>query len=263
MKLTKPQIKQHEAALKLLDKDKLTYDEKLQVYSDWIPAYSEQIGKIASYFTPFEVARDFQLCFDGKNVVDLCAGIGMLSFLHYHFNSFQFQADITCVERNPTFVEVGKKLFPEANWVCADVLDRNVIKSLGHFDAAISNPPFGNIKSATDSSWLKYTGSEFDYKVIDVAAHIAGSGAFILPQMSAPFMYSGEREFRWEKAAKYKKFNKDTGIDLEPNCGIDLAYAHDMWVGTAITCEIVQCDFDPAYRRRLQSESEQISLFLA
>ena len=48
MKLSKKQIKQHNAALDVLEKDTLTYEEKLFVYENWIPAYNNQIGEIAS-----------------------------------------------------------------------------------------------------------------------------------------------------------------------------------------------------------------------
>jgi len=35
MKLTKAQIKQHELACKLLEKDPLTFDKKWDVYENW------------------------------------------------------------------------------------------------------------------------------------------------------------------------------------------------------------------------------------
>lgn len=46
-------------------------------------------------------------------------------------------ADITCVELNPHYVEVGKKVVPEATWICADVLDPFLPDLLGQFDFAI------------------------------------------------------------------------------------------------------------------------------
>lgn len=117
MKLSKNQISKHESALRLLDKDYLTYDEKLQVYKDWIPAYSENIGVIASYFTPHNMARDMCLEISGNKIIDLCSGIGMLAFTYHHWQNDK--TDIVCIERNRSFVEVGKKLLPEAEWrVC-------------------------------------------------------------------------------------------------------------------------------------------------
>lgn len=243
MKLSKQQIKQHESAAKLLEKDHLTYDEKVQVYRDWIPAYSENIGVIASYFTPHDMAGDMCIEVNGLTVVDLCAGIGMLAFTYYHWVKCggQHTPKITCIERNPAFVEVGKKLLPEANWICADVLDESVYKFLPEFDCAISNPPFGKIKSTTNSSWLSYKGNEFEYKVIEIGSRIAHSGVYIIPQMSCSFQYSG-REYsggiKYDKSPKYKKFNKETGIEIDMNCGIDLSIYKDDWVGTSIVCEI-------------------------
>lgn len=55
----------------------------------------------------------------------LCAGIGVLSYAAQLECSDRSRcyADITCVELNPHYVEVGKKVVPEATWICADVLD--------------------------------------------------------------------------------------------------------------------------------------------
>lgn len=244
MKLSKQQIKQHQSAVDILNKDKLTFDDKLFVYQNWIPAYEEQIGLIASYFTPYEMAKDFQLEIIGSSIIDLCAGIGMLSFLYYHYNShMQEPPKVTCIERSKTFVEVGKKIFPEATWICDDVFNEDIYKGISKFDCAISNPPFGKIKSSVDCSWLAYKGSEFEYKVIEVASHVANNGAFIIPQMSCPFQYSGKRSIEYTGSDKYVKFKKETSIDLEPNCGIDLSIYKDDWVGTSIVCEIACAEF--------------------
>lgn len=113
MKLSKNQISKHESALRLLDKDYLTYDEKLQVYKDWIPAYSENIGVIASYFTPHNMARDMCLEISGNKIIDLCSGIGMLAFTYHHWQNDK--TDIVCIERNRSFVEVGKNFFLKQN----------------------------------------------------------------------------------------------------------------------------------------------------
>ncbi|MEM6617579.1 MAG: hypothetical protein AAF619_13740, partial [Pseudomonadota bacterium] len=49
------------------------------------------------------------------------------------------ETELVCVEINPAFVEIGKKMIPEATWICADVFDVLDIE-LGHFDCAVSNP---------------------------------------------------------------------------------------------------------------------------
>lgn len=110
-KLTKEEIKKHNAAIDLLQKDKLTYDEKLFVYENWNEGATSVNSEAGAFFTPFNLANDFGLeIYRDGNVIDLCAGIGMLSFIAYHHN----RCKVTCVELNPTYYEVGKKLLPEA-----------------------------------------------------------------------------------------------------------------------------------------------------
>lgn len=256
MKLSKQQIKQHEAAVVLLGKEQMTYEDKCNVYENWYPAYGNQIGKIASFFTPFGLARDFKLeIYPGNRIVDLCAGIGLLSFYHYHAVKMwdRVELEVVCVEQNPAFVEVGKKLFPEATWICGDVTDRALIESLGVFDVAISNPPFGKISTGSDTKcWLSYTGAEFDLKVVEIGSKLAKYGAYILPQMSCPFKYSGNtrRGFEYSAATKYEKFHEQTGIILNPNCGIDCDFHKEDWKGAAPTVEIVTVDPDEPYEYR-------------
>lgn len=249
MKLSKPQIRAHESACALLDKERLTYEEKLYVYDNWYPSYSNQIGKIASFFTPIELASTVGLAMDGCNtVVDLCAGIGILSFLRYHqtLTWERREIKVTCIENNPEFVSAGKKLFPEANWILGDVLDEDLIKSLGRFRCAISNPPYGNIKTGNNkSNWFGYSGNEFEFKVISVASKIADYGVFILPQGSAPFVYSGRsRGAELYHSDKYQRWSQQTGMDLQMCIGIDTAEFKDDWKGTSILTEVADIEFN-------------------
>ncbi|RPE05528.1 hypothetical protein EGT74_24400 [Chitinophaga lutea] len=244
MKLSKQQIKQHQKCVDLLNQEEMTYDEKLFVYENWYPAYDNQIGTIASFFTPVGLARDFQLMVGGKSVVDLCAGIGMLSFLYYHrmITWEETEVRVVCVERNYGFIEVGKKLFPEAEWIHGDVLDEELIKSLGRFDMAVSNPPFGNIKSDRSSKWLKYKGNDFDLKVVEIAGYLAPMAAFILPQGSLPFTLSDPGGYRNRSTEKYLKFNRETGIVLGPSMGIDCDFYKGDWKGAAPTVEVAEVE---------------------
>lgn len=146
----------------------------------------------------------------------------------------------TCVELNPHYVEVGKKVVSEATWICADVLDPFLPDLLGQFDFAIANPPFGRIANNYRKS---YISGEFEYMVIEAASRIAKEGAFIIPQMSAPFVYSGTEDHRWLQEGRARTFEKRTGILLEFNQGIDTAYYKNDWHCTAPICEIVCCDF--------------------
>jgi hypothetical protein len=67
--------------------------------------------------------------------------------------------------------------------------------------------------------------------VIDVASDIARCGVFLIPQASAPFIYSGQRNFQETTPSKYVRFRKLTGIELENNCGIDTSRTSE--TGTA------------------------------
>lgn len=142
---------------------------------------------------------------------------------------------------NPDYVEVGRKLVPEADWICGDALDPKLLGSLGRFDFAIANPPFGNIRSVYCSC---YQNKLFEYMIIEAASHIADGGAFIIPQMSAPFRYSGARDHDWLRAGRARRFEAATGIQLEFNAGIDTAGYQDDWHCAAPVCEIVCCDFE-------------------
>lgn len=244
MKLSKHQIKLHQQSEALLQKETLTHDDKLFVMENWFPAYNNQIGASGAFFTPPELARDFTIEIAGNRIIDLCAGIGNLSFNYYHYNSHgNNPPQITCVEYNPECVAVGKKIFPEATWICADMCDEKVIKSLGKFHMAIGNPPFGKIKSNESSDWLKYKGSEAEYKAICIGSIIADNGAFIIPQISSPFSYSGQQYFKAQSCAKLEKFIKETGIVIGTSCGIDTSPYQSEWKGANPAVEIVTIDY--------------------
>ncbi|WP_221933396.1 methyltransferase [Flavobacterium sp. ZT3R18] len=252
-KLTKKQISEHNIALELLKKDVLTFDEKLIVYEKWNESANSLNSEAGAFFTPIGLAQDFSIeVYEGAKVVDLCAGIGMLSFFAYHYKDCK---DITCIELNPQYVEVGKKLLPEAKWICGSIFD---FEQFEHFDQAIGNPPFGKIKTGLSTNdKLKYKGAEFDLITIEIASLIADYGVFIVPQMSTPFRYSGRPYFEdlrseskgYNEAGlsvpqKVKKFINETGLDYQFNCGIDCNYHIDKWNGVAPTVEIITFDFN-------------------
>ncbi len=58
------------------------------------------------------------------------------------------------------------------------------------FDIVYGNPPFGKIKTS-EMQTGKYSGSEFEYKVIEHGSTLAPYGVWIVPQCSAGFVYSG------------------------------------------------------------------------
>ncbi|WP_271507338.1 methyltransferase [Bradyrhizobium sp. CCBAU 11357] len=257
-KLTKAEAKAHAEAVELLKKDVLTYDERVFVLDNWHEGASHINGSAGAFFTPCGLAGDFAIDAYGGRTVDLCAGIGALAFhvywrAHHARGRDEPQKEIVCIERNPAYVDVGRKVLPEANWICADVFDLD-LPSLGHFGCAIANPPFG--ATPRIGSGPRYTGRSFEFHVIDIASDIADYGAFIIPQASAPFQYSGVQCYRERKSADYLKFTEQTGIHLEAGCGVDCSYYRDGWKGIAPNVEIVCANFEEIPRNKARSSAE-------
>lgn len=241
-KLTKEEAKSHVLAEELAQKESLTYAEKLFVLENWQESAHNVNTLSGAFFTPFGLAIEFALeanFYQDCRIIDLCAGIGTLSLAILDKHRFrENEIEIVCVEKNPEYVALGKKIIPEATWIEADIFD---LPDLGRFDMAISNPPFGKLK--VDGKPTRYKGSEFDYKVIDIASQLADCGAFILPQGSCPFRYSGTGGYTRSDPQKYKKFHKETGIHLDIGAGVDTSVFRDQWHGTSPSVEIVTCEF--------------------
>ncbi len=243
-KLTKEQATQHAKAARLvaLTRD-LTEEEKEFVLHNWQEDGTTR-ALDGAFFTPADMAQTFSIEVAGDRIIDLCAGIGRLSWgCRDRLRSWNGQPprEFVCVEKNPAYVEVGRKILPEATWICADVLDVPNM-DLGRFDTAIANPPFGRI--ARTGNAPRYTGAEFEYHVIDVAATLARRGTFIVPQMSAPFRYSGQPYYTEQRTAALDRFERQTGIQLEANCGIDTTTWDDEWRDAAPRTEIVTAEFE-------------------
>ncbi|MGY8667022.1 methyltransferase [Bradyrhizobium sp. UFLA05-109] len=257
-KLTKPEAKAHAAAVELLKKDVLTYDERVFVLENWHEGATHINGSAGAFFTPFGLARDFAIDACGGRIVDLCAGIGALAF-HVYWRAYyargrdEPQQEIVCIERNPSYIEVGRKVLPEAKWICADVFDLD-FSSLGRFGCAIANPPFGATPRIAGGP--RYTGRSFEFHLIDIASDMADYGTFIIPQTSAPFQYSGVQCYRERKSADYLKFAEQTGIQLEAGCGVDCSYYRDAWKGIAPNVEIVCANFEEMPRNKPQMPTD-------
>jgi hypothetical protein len=264
MKLSKDQARKHNQTCELLKKDVLTFDDKIFVIENWNEGAEHINSTAGAFFTPKGLARDFQLAVrrNGR-VIDLCAGIGTLSLWLVQQAIYEIHdplKELICVELNPGYIEVGKKLVPEATWILGSVLDLDLMFSLGKFDQAISNPPFGNVKTGSidGKKRLKYTGSEFEYKVIEVASLISKYGAFILPQMSTPWKYSGNRNMDVNNSTKLTKFIEQTGLEFEFNCGIDTSIYLNEWKGVSPMCEVAIFEFSEV---NCQAEIKQLTLF--
>ncbi|GGG86656.1 methyltransferase domain-containing protein [Edaphobacter dinghuensis] len=259
-KLTKQQAALHAEACELLRKDVLTDDDRLFVLDHWQESANHINGLAGAFFTPTALARDFAIETFGGRILDLCAGIGSLAYAAYSHSAWSSDLpQITCVEINPDYIAVGKKILPEATWVRADVLD--LPPHLTGFDCVIANPPFGRIKQPGKAP--RYSGSEFEYKVIDIASDRAKHGVFIVPQSSAPFRLSGRQTFLQATSEKYQRFVGETSIELEPNCGIDTSVSAGGWKGASVITEIVLADFEQARSRRIPQRmfSMQAELF--
>jgi predicted RNA methylase len=268
-KLTKKQAQAHEEACQLLSQDVLTFEDKIFVLENWQES-AKHINSIAgAFFTPSDLARDFSIEVGHGRVIDLCAGIGSLAFWAMEQN-IRSGIEIVCVELNPDYVEVGKKIVPEATWINGSVFE--LPNNIGHFDFAIGNPPFG--ATPRDNASPRYSGREFELHVIDIASDIADYGAFIIPQNTAPFRFSGCPNGGWPQTIKngvgngyydcptkmHENLLKQTGIQLDPSCGLDTDQYRDQWHGVSVKTEIVTVDFVQARERR---QSKQPDMFEA
>lgn len=241
-KLTKREWKAHAAAVALLDNGQpLTDDEKEQIFRDWHPGAISDQTSAGVFFTPVDMAIDFHLEIpQGGAVVDLCAGIGTLAYFgtgrHWYEQTRPDFTRIICVERNPAFVAVGKRLLPEAEWICGDVLDPETWAEIGAVDFAFCNPPFGRMmRSHYDAP--RYEGAEGEFKVLDVATMLASEGAAIIPRMSAPF--DSVNSFERRPSPKYAAFQSAVGVTLDGGVGIDPEYHREGWKGVSPAVEIV------------------------
>jgi len=251
MKLTKSQIKAHKEVMALVDCGRRLKDDEREFILDNFQEGATHINSaVGAFFTPRGLARDFAIEVDGGDTdksrcIDLCAGIGSLSYAVQ-----QKVGSLVCVELNPEYARIGKMIVPDAEWIVASVFE---LGDIGRFRWAISNPPFGAIPAHGFKG--KYTGSQFEYRVIELASRVAEFGAFILPQMSAPFRFSGQQMFTAEEGDKPRKFREQTGIVMEPNCGIDTSIYRNDWRGVSPVCEIVVCEFEqPSAERDAQDD---------
>lgn len=251
MKLSKKDVKEQKQIYELIQsKDQFTYEELEMIYERFNEGYLQDVTSHSAYFTPLDLAYDFAL-FAGRHgiVVDMCAGIGVLSFAALTRDTYEGKIKkIVAIERNEAYYNLGKKLLPNVDWINGDIFDKAVWDGIkekyGKIDCIISNPPFGKIsKSDADRSWLKYTGSDIDIASIEVALNNAEYVDMILPPSSCTFRFSGRPYYDEYENKKINKLKKDTGLDFYMSChSVDCSIYNDGWKNTKITVESLSID---------------------
>lgn len=176
-RVTKKESQLRLKVMELVHSDRqLTEDDKEFIFNNY---RGDGIGATGAFFTPEMLAWDFMLdagCSD--DCIELCAGIGRLSYYQFIRNK---PSHITCVELNPEYVLIGKRVLPQAEWITGDALQYTPDR---FYRVAYGNPPFGKINTSGAYTG-RYTGSEFEYKIIDRAREYSSYGVWIVPQGSA------------------------------------------------------------------------------
>ncbi len=259
-RLTHDQERRHAHADQLVNLNRdLSEEERLFVLDNWRASKTMRSASDRAFFTPAGLAGQMAIQVQGERIVDLCAGIGRLAFHNRNAGDRWpwVEPEFVCIERNREYVRVGRRVMPEAHWICADVLEiPQMRENLGEFDCAIGNPPFGVIPRAGNAPG-GYRGRRFEYHVIALASMIARYGVFLIPQIAAPFQLSGGGGYqRGTGDAEYQTFRAATGIELKGNCGIDTSdFRHD-WHDAPPVVEIVVADF------YLSEQQGQLALLL-
>lgn len=175
MKLSKQLSALHMRALDLVNSDrKLTQDERWFILEHFHEGAKHLNGLAGAFFTPIDLALSVHAVHisGARSLVDLCAGIGRLSWWAHEEG-----VDVTCVEINPDYVAAGRQVLPNANWICANVLEPEIAQL--EAEVVVSNPPFGRLNRKDTPKTIQ--SGELHYAVVEVAQQVATSGCFILP----------------------------------------------------------------------------------
>lgn len=170
----------------MLKKPTLTDQEKWFVLENWRPR-AEEVTRDKAFFTPMGTAMSVahDMAYVGT-LVDLGAGIGRLSyFVWREMESCGLRGELICIEKNPRFVEVGKKTVPGARWICGDIFDYQSYLEL-EVDYCFSNPPFGNGKT---NGWLMK--GDMIAQTMEVILRISHGGVLVVPLEWAPYKVTG------------------------------------------------------------------------
>ncbi len=210
-----------------------------------------------AFFTPPGLARSFCIEVGGRRIID-CAPASAPCRSSTWRSAVGPGPDITCVEINPDYIAVGRKLLPEAMWIQASVFD---LPPLGRFDFAISNPPFGNIqrggKGRASVPWQAVRIPRDRYRVgprgLWGIHYPSDVGAFRIQR--------SPRLSRGEAGGGTSPSRLRPGSSLAPTAGSTAPPARADWHGVAPKVEIVTADFVEARARRAGLISAQADLF--
>ncbi len=258
-KISKRTLNKHNEALELLKKDNLTFDERYFVLKNYHEGANNMNNLISAHFTPFSIAHSMTFCLRNHAFVDLCAGIGMLSYaiLRQYELGVKNGENIPfgiCVENCTEYYNIGKKLLPEFHWINGDIFDLKVIDEIKSLMgkrkfSIVSNPPYGKQVKVDTNDLLKYKGSDFEYKAIELGALLgAEDGAFLIPQNSCPFRLSGKSQSVYSKeylSKEYEKFVSSTDLEIIANQGFstNVFDEDDNWKDVSITTEIAIVEY--------------------
>jgi hypothetical protein len=265
-KISKADLKvQREIQALLKEERNLTEDEKEYIYEHYNPSMDDSITERGVFFTPLGLAGDVAIFAPKQGyVVDVCAGIGMLSYKLMNYDYYHCGIkEVYLLEYNPRFVEIGKKLLKgiknedgyeiKVHYIQCDVFDKavweNLLKKIpnGKFNLMISNPPYG--KMSTDEqkeiTWMDYTG-ERELMALELCLRYAEDGYFIMPPMSTTFQFSGRPYYQELPSKKVERFQSKCNIPFRMSCdGIDCSIYKDEWKNTVITVEAVRIITNP------------------
>ena len=239
-KLSKQQTKLHNQAMDLIHSDKVLSENDIWFfYENYREDASHNTTLNKAFFTPLLLARDFYVGtgFENGKIIDLCAGIGKLSFFNYL--SMKDRSNLTCVELNHDYYTIGKRLMPEANWINCSIMELPIPDNK-EYELAISNPPFGKLDTELHQSLIFRNKNIFELSTVELATKLAEQACFILPSSVVPFKYSGRPYYEKVVNDKYEKFNKATGIQLDILFSVDCSFYKDDWNSCNPSVELVE-----------------------
>lgn len=270
-KISKRILAKHNEAVELLKKEELNFNDREFIFYNYHEGAGKMNNLISAHFTPYSIARSimhnvaYPNCF-----VDLCAGIGILSYALKRQNEWD-NAPIfgICIENCTEYYEVGKKLLPEFHWINGDCFDPKVMQEVRDLlndrkFSIVSNPPYGKQIKTNTKDLLKYSGGNFEYKAVEWGAIMgAYDGAYLIPQSACPFKYSFNQGYEEQECTEYDKFNKQTGLELKMNTGYSTEIPEDDeggdWKDVKIITEVVDIDYyDLDYRPKTKKYTEEM-----